>query len=163
MRSDQDTAVKMGETCRVRDPPRVERELVQLARRVAHLPHRAVQPVQQRVDALLGVLVLAHLARLREVAVDVRAVLGGVPVVVLERAVEAREGTGDEAEGADGELQAEIDTSAKATRRALVEMSTGRLAEVFDWQRRFGMPILPLSAGEETLPQMRRLLGLGPR
>ncbi len=42
-------------------------------------------------------------------------------------------------------------------------MSTGRLAEVFDWQRRFGMPILPLSAGEETLPQMRRLLGLGPR
>ena len=63
----------------------------------------------------------------------------------------------------DGELQAEIDTSASATRRALVEMSTGRLAEVFDWQRRFGMPILPLSAGEETLPQMRRLLGLGPR
>ena len=92
----------------MRDPPRVERELVQLPRRVAHFPHRAVQPVQQRVDALLGVLVLAHLARLREVAVDVRAVLGRVPVIVLERAVEARERTGDEAEGADGELQPEL-------------------------------------------------------
>ncbi|MBY6002306.1 DUF58 domain-containing protein [Salipiger bermudensis] len=63
----------------------------------------------------------------------------------------------------DGTLQAEIDTSTTATRQALAEMSTGRLAELFDWQRRFGVPILPLSAGEETLPQLRRLLGLGPR
>lgn len=63
----------------------------------------------------------------------------------------------------DGELQAEIDTDAPDTRRGLVEMSEGRLADVLDWQSRFGVPVLPLSAGEETLPQMRRLLGLGPR
>ncbi|WP_353472515.1 DUF58 domain-containing protein [Salipiger sp. H15] len=63
----------------------------------------------------------------------------------------------------DGELQAEIDTAEPGTRRGLIEMSKGRLADVLDWQRRFGVAILPLSAGEETLPQMRRLLGLGPR
>ncbi|MCV6584824.1 MAG: DUF58 domain-containing protein [Marinibacterium sp.] len=62
----------------------------------------------------------------------------------------------------DGELQAEIDTGATATRRSLQDMTEGRLARVLDWQRRYGVPILPLSAGEETLPQMRRLMGLGP-
>jgi len=63
----------------------------------------------------------------------------------------------------DGELQAEIDTGAPAARRGLAEMAGGRIGEILDWQRRFGVPVLPLSAGEETLPQMRRLLGLGPR
>lgn len=63
----------------------------------------------------------------------------------------------------DGALQAEIDTADRAQHRALREMSEGRLAEVLDWQRRYGVPVLPLSAGEETLPQMRHLLGLGPR
>ena len=63
----------------------------------------------------------------------------------------------------DGELQAEIDTAEGETHRALSEMARGRLAQVLDWQRRFGVPVLPLSAGEETLPQMRRLMGLGPR
>ncbi|WP_343502492.1 DUF58 domain-containing protein [Alloyangia pacifica] len=63
----------------------------------------------------------------------------------------------------DGALQAEIDTAAPGTRKGLIEMSKGRLADALDWQRRFGVAILPLSAGEETLPQMRRLLGLGPR
>jgi hypothetical protein len=42
-------------------------------------------------------------------------------------------------------------------------MATGRLAAILDWQRRFGVPVLPLSAAEETLPQMRRLMGLGAR
>ncbi|QPM88994.1 DUF58 domain-containing protein [Pseudooceanicola algae] len=63
----------------------------------------------------------------------------------------------------DGELQAEIDTDAPEARRGLSQMAEGRLAEVLDWQRRYGMALLPLSAGQETLPQMRRLLGLGPR
>lgn len=63
----------------------------------------------------------------------------------------------------DGALQAEIDTGAAGARQGLAEMSRGRIREVLDWQRRFGVAILPLSAGEETLPQMRRLLGLGPR
>ncbi|MBR9840838.1 MAG: DUF58 domain-containing protein [Rhodobacteraceae bacterium] len=63
----------------------------------------------------------------------------------------------------DGALQAEIDTGDAGARQGLAEMSRGRIREVLDWQRRFGVAILPLSAGEETLPQMRRLLGLGPR
>lgn len=63
----------------------------------------------------------------------------------------------------DGVLQAEIDTGKRAEREALAAMARGRMAEVLDWQRRFGVPVLPLSAGEATLPQMRRLMGLGPR
>jgi len=60
----------------------------------------------------------------------------------------------------DGELQAEIDTGTARTRRAILDMSSGRLARVLDWQRVLGVPVLPLSAGEETLPQIVRLMGL---
>ncbi|SEF90211.1 hypothetical protein SAMN05421751_106212 [Jhaorihella thermophila] len=63
----------------------------------------------------------------------------------------------------DGELQAEIDTADSSVRRDLREMARGRLAEVLDWQRRLGVPVLPLSTGKESLGQMRRLMGLGPR
>jgi uncharacterized protein (DUF58 family) len=63
----------------------------------------------------------------------------------------------------DGALQAQIDTGRGETHRALNDLARGRLARVLDWQRRFGIPVLPLSAGAETLPQMRRLMGLGPR
>ncbi|MCE8508299.1 DUF58 domain-containing protein [Ruegeria pomeroyi] len=63
----------------------------------------------------------------------------------------------------DGELQAEIDTGDTTVHRDLREMSRGRLAEVLDWQRRYGVPVLPLSAAEDSLTQMKRLMGLGPR
>ncbi len=63
----------------------------------------------------------------------------------------------------DGALQAEIDTSAGHIRRALTEMSSGRLAEVLAWGRELGVPVLPLSAGEETVPQIRRLMGLSAK
>jgi hypothetical protein len=62
----------------------------------------------------------------------------------------------------DGELQVGIDTGDRNQRIALADMAQGRIARVLDWQRRFGIPVLPLSAGEETLPQIRRLMGLGP-
>jgi hypothetical protein len=39
-------------------------------------------------------------------------------------------------------------------------MTSGRIAHVLDWQRRLGVPVLPLSAGEATVPQVRRLMGL---
>jgi uncharacterized protein (DUF58 family) len=61
----------------------------------------------------------------------------------------------------DGALQAEIDTGSGHVRRALAEMTTGRLARVLALGRRLGAPVLPLSAGEPTLPQIRRLMGLG--
>lgn len=63
----------------------------------------------------------------------------------------------------DGELQAEIDTGNTTVHRDLREMSRGRLADVLDWQRRYGVPVLPLSAAEDSLTQMKRLMGLGPR
>lgn len=62
----------------------------------------------------------------------------------------------------DGQLQAEIDTDAPGARQGLSSLLQGRLGDVANWQRRYGVPVLPLSTGEETLPQMRRLMGLGP-
>ncbi|MEP3280461.1 MAG: DUF58 domain-containing protein [Stappiaceae bacterium] len=61
----------------------------------------------------------------------------------------------------DGSLQAQIDTGTTSVRTALADMSRGRLAEILNWQNEIGMPVLPLSAGEETLPQIRSLMGLG--
>ncbi|RAI04333.1 DUF58 domain-containing protein [Acuticoccus sediminis] len=63
----------------------------------------------------------------------------------------------------DGELQAEIDTADHTTYRDLKALAKGRLAEILDWQRSLGVAVLPLTAAEETLPQMRRLMGLAQR
>jgi uncharacterized protein (DUF58 family) len=63
----------------------------------------------------------------------------------------------------DGHLQAELDAASGTVRRAIEEFSTARFAKVLAWERKLGIPILPLSAGEETLPQIRRLLGLTAR
>jgi uncharacterized protein (DUF58 family) len=63
----------------------------------------------------------------------------------------------------DGELQAEVDTADSTRHRNLRDMARGRLAEILDWQRRLGVPVLPFTTAEETLPQLRRLLGLAPR
>tara|TARA_R110002020_G_scaffold212759_2_gene419374 strand:+ start:352 stop:1350 length:999 start_codon:yes stop_codon:yes gene_type:complete len=63
----------------------------------------------------------------------------------------------------DGELQAEIDTVDRTAHRRLVDMAKGRLAAVMDWQRRLGVPVLPLTSAEETLPQVLRLMGRPPR
>lgn len=60
----------------------------------------------------------------------------------------------------DGTLQAEIDTRDGRVHKALTEMASGRLAQILAWEHELGLPVLPLSAGEETLPQMRRLMGL---
>ena len=62
----------------------------------------------------------------------------------------------------DGELQAQIDTADRTRHQSLREAARGRLAEILDWQRTLGVPVLPLSAAEETLPQLRRLMGLRP-
>ncbi|WP_239113219.1 DUF58 domain-containing protein [Shimia biformata] len=62
----------------------------------------------------------------------------------------------------DGVMQAEINTGDKEMHRDLTDMARGRLATVHDWQRSLGVPVLPLSTTEDSLPQMRRLMGLGP-
>ncbi len=63
----------------------------------------------------------------------------------------------------DGTLQADLDTGAGQVRRALAEMSSGRLADVLALGRKLGVPVLPLDAGEETVPQIRRLMGLSAK
>ncbi|MEM7176898.1 MAG: DUF58 domain-containing protein [Pseudomonadota bacterium] len=60
----------------------------------------------------------------------------------------------------DGRLQAEIDIGSDAVRRSMAEFLSGRVGEIMGWTRRHGIPVLPLSAGEETLPQLMRLFGL---
>lgn len=60
----------------------------------------------------------------------------------------------------DGQLQAEIDTGSKSTREALSNLAKGRLQQILSWQTKLGLSIIPISSGEATEPQLRRLLGL---
>jgi uncharacterized protein (DUF58 family) len=61
----------------------------------------------------------------------------------------------------DGERQAEVDLGSEAMRRRITEYSSARLDRIFDWQREINLSVLPLNAGEATLPQLRRLLAAG--
>ena len=64
----------------------------------------------------------------------------------------------------DGVMQAEIDLSSDRARQALSGFSKQRLERILHWQTEINLSVLPLSAGEETVPQIRRLLGrLAPR
>ena len=56
-------------------------------------------------------------------------------------------------------LQAELDLDSTETRDAVAAFSNRRLQQIVDWQREINLSVLPLNAGEETLPQVRRLLG----
>ncbi len=59
----------------------------------------------------------------------------------------------------DGRRQAEIDFASKQLREALGRFSRQRLEHILAWQKDINLSVLPLSAGEATLPQLRRLLG----
>lgn len=63
----------------------------------------------------------------------------------------------------DGRLQVVVDTGDNATASAIKEMAQGRIAEILDWQRRIGVAVLPLTTAEDSLSQMRRIMGLRPR
>jgi uncharacterized protein (DUF58 family) len=58
----------------------------------------------------------------------------------------------------DGELQVEIPGGAH---RRMAQFGADRIAAILDWQRTIGIPILPLSAGEPTVQQLRHVMGLG--
>jgi uncharacterized protein (DUF58 family) len=62
----------------------------------------------------------------------------------------------------DGELQIELEVGRASVRRSLERATEARLKGVFAWTRELGVPVLPLSAAEETAPQLRRLLGAMP-
>jgi uncharacterized protein (DUF58 family) len=59
----------------------------------------------------------------------------------------------------DGQMQAEIDLSSRPVREAMSGFSQQRLERINRWQNEINLSVLPLSAGEETLPQLRRLMG----
>lgn len=58
-----------------------------------------------------------------------------------------------------GQLQAEVDLSSTSTLNAVSGYMQQRLALIYDWQKEIRLSVLPLTAGEETLPQLRRLMG----
>jgi uncharacterized protein (DUF58 family) len=62
----------------------------------------------------------------------------------------------------DGELQITLDVGRDSVRRSISQATLERLKGVFAWTQELGVPVLPLSAAEETAPQLRRLLGALP-
>src|SRR5262249_32195981 len=59
----------------------------------------------------------------------------------------------------DGELQVELGFAHGRTRQGLTEFTGARGRQILGWQHEIGVPVLPLSAAEETASQLRRLLG----
>ncbi|WP_110685889.1 DUF58 domain-containing protein [Salinicola aestuarinus] len=59
----------------------------------------------------------------------------------------------------DGQLQALLDARSGHVREALERVSAARRETLSEWQRRYGLSIAPLSAGEDCAVQLRRLLG----
>ena len=59
----------------------------------------------------------------------------------------------------DGELQIQLEVGRQSVRKSIEQASQERLKTVLAWTRELGVPVLPLSAAEETAPQLRRLLG----
>ncbi|BDB25476.1 DUF58 domain-containing protein [Cupriavidus sp. P-10] len=59
----------------------------------------------------------------------------------------------------DGELQVELGFGQAAVRRSIAEFADTHGRELLDWHHAIGVPLLPLSAAEDTALQLRRLLG----
>ncbi|CAN7717564.1 DUF58 domain-containing protein [Rhizobium sp. LjRoot98] len=57
-----------------------------------------------------------------------------------------------------GRLQAELSLNRADIRKAIDTFARDRGRELRDWQRQLGLPMLPVSAAEQTAPQLRRLL-----
>ena len=61
-----------------------------------------------------------------------------------------------------GELQIQLDIGRPNVRQDLKAFTQERLQGVFAWTRDFGVPVLPLSASDDTAEQLRHLLGRLP-
>lgn len=59
----------------------------------------------------------------------------------------------------DGELQVELGFGQASTRKGIAEFVDAQSRNLLGWHRAIGVPLLPLSAAEETPLQLRRLLG----
>ena len=61
----------------------------------------------------------------------------------------------------DGHLQVEVKVGASETRQSIAEFAKGYGQAILAWRQEIGIPVLPLSAAEETAAQIRRFLGGG--
>ncbi len=68
-------------------------------------------------------------------------------------------GAGGRAVIGDHALQADLDLGSKDVREAVARYNVERLERIENWQMEINLSVLPLSAGEETLLQVRRLMG----
>ncbi len=59
----------------------------------------------------------------------------------------------------DSRMQAALDLGSGPIREAVTAQSRDRLDRIIKWQTEINLSVFPLSAGEETLPQLRHLLG----
>ncbi len=62
----------------------------------------------------------------------------------------------------DGTRQAEVDFGRPEVVEAVRQVSSSRLDRILEWQTRINLSVLPLSAGDPTLPQLRKLMGAAP-
>jgi uncharacterized protein (DUF58 family) len=62
----------------------------------------------------------------------------------------------------DGDLQIVLEVGRGSVRKSIQEATDARLRNVFAWTREIGVPVLPLSAAEDTARQLRRLMGQLP-
>ena len=62
----------------------------------------------------------------------------------------------------DGELQIVLEVGRESVRKNIQEVTEARLQSVFAWTREFGVPVLPLSAAEDTTKQIQKLMGQVP-
>ena len=63
----------------------------------------------------------------------------------------------------DGMLQVELGFGSSGLRKSLLDFADARGREILGWEQQIGVPVLPLSAAEETAPQIARLLGQAQR
>jgi len=62
----------------------------------------------------------------------------------------------------DGELQIHVEVGRESVRQSILRATQDRLKGLFAWTQDLGVPVLPLSAAEDTAQQLRRLLGALP-
>lgn len=62
----------------------------------------------------------------------------------------------------DGELQIVLEVGRESVRKSIQEVTEARLRSVFAWTRELGVPVLPLSAAEDTARQIQKLIGQMP-
>ncbi|MFT5041265.1 MAG: hypothetical protein ACI8TX_002237 [Hyphomicrobiaceae bacterium] len=86
-----------------------------------------------------------------------------VLMLVTDPSAESLSGTEQVVIG-DSQMQAEVNLGASGTRDALTAFSRARLDRIHQWQNEINLSVLPLSAGEETVSQIRQHMGrLSPR